>query len=237
MSSVVARGRNFELEFVAKFGEIGIECEWTGYAATSCKIFWELKALRGHGSLIDIRINESKALRGRSHKRLRTFFLVLDDYDACTQNSSFNLSSGPGDKGVDIEAKIAGIKFVIQCKNWTRQIGRPIIYELEGALTRQPSGTIGVVAGPFKNNFTPGALEAVRTSVYGIILTDKANICKDLIDFVAVQLNKNGFNFSYKRGEILFIKVLTILDKYFFSSSHLTMKSRQNVQAWVVKRE
>ncbi|CAI2201141.1 10459_t:CDS:2, partial [Funneliformis geosporum] len=86
--------------------------------------------------------------------------------------------------GVDIRGKVAGIKFMIQCKNWKLRIGRSVVYELEGVLTRQPIGTIGVVVSPFKNKFSPGALEAVRTSVYDIILTDKDNICKDLIDFV-----------------------------------------------------
>ncbi|CAG8687681.1 233_t:CDS:10 [Funneliformis caledonium] len=96
-------------------------------------------------------------------------------------------TGGRGDGGVDIRGRIAGIPYVIQCKNWRHP---DTIRNLEGVLTRQPSGTIGVVVAPLKGRFTPGVIETSRTSVYDIILTDKANICKDLIDIVAVCLSR-----------------------------------------------
>ncbi|CAJ0754137.1 1290_t:CDS:2, partial [Entrophospora sp. SA101] len=43
---------------------------------------------------------------------------------------------------------------------------RAVVNELEGVLTMQPRGTIGVVAGPYMDRFAPSALEAARTSIY-----------------------------------------------------------------------
>ncbi|CAI2180658.1 882_t:CDS:2, partial [Funneliformis geosporum] len=86
-------------------------------------------------------------------------------------------TGGPGDKGIDIKGVILGIPFVIQC--------RPVINELEGILIRQRRDTIGVVVGHSRNNFTPSAIETAKTSIYDIILTDKTNLCKDLLDVVA----------------------------------------------------
>ncbi|CAI2187122.1 4686_t:CDS:2 [Funneliformis geosporum] len=89
-------------------------------------------------------------------------------------------TGGSGDGGVDIIGVVVGIPFVIQCKNWTKhKIGPSVIRELEGALTRQTRGTIGVVVGHSKYRFTPGAIDTARTSIYDIILTDKKDLSVD----------------------------------------------------------
>ncbi|CAG8759580.1 13237_t:CDS:2, partial [Gigaspora margarita] len=54
-------------------------------------------------------------------------------------------SGGSKDGGVDIYMNIYGIKFVVQCKNWIKEIGPSIIQSLDRTLTQQPKGTIGVV--------------------------------------------------------------------------------------------
>ncbi|KAF0536931.1 restriction endonuclease [Gigaspora margarita] len=57
-------------------------------------------------------------------------------------------SGGSKDGGVDIYVNIYGIKFVVQCKNWIKEIGPSVIQSLDGTLTQQPKGTIGVVVVP-----------------------------------------------------------------------------------------
>ncbi|CAG8575676.1 2230_t:CDS:2 [Funneliformis caledonium] len=69
-----------------------------------------------------------------------------------------------------------------------------VIREFEGALTRQTRGTIGVVVGRSKNRFTPGAIVTAKTSIYDIILTDKKDLCIDLIQLVADRLNRSYDN-------------------------------------------
>ncbi|CAI2179646.1 2858_t:CDS:10 [Funneliformis geosporum] len=73
-------------------------------------------------------------------------------------------TGGRGDGGIDIRGRIAGIPYVIQCKNWRRKIYPDTIRSLEGVLTRQPNGTIGVVVAPLKGKFTSGVIETSRTS-------------------------------------------------------------------------
>ncbi|CAI2180165.1 13277_t:CDS:2 [Funneliformis geosporum] len=136
-----------------------------------------LKFLRRLEIECDTRINELKALRGHIIFNVNVTSLVLDDDDAMILIIIYQLSRGPGDKGIDIKGVILGIPFVIQC--------RPVINELEGILIRQRRDTIGVVVGHSRNNFTPSAIETAKTSIYDIILTDKTNLCKDLLDVVA----------------------------------------------------
>ncbi|RHZ63690.1 hypothetical protein Glove_328g104 [Diversispora epigaea] len=43
---------------------------------------------------------------------------------------------------------------------------------MEGVLSRQSNGTIGIVAAPSMNRYTPGVKETARTSIYNVILVD-----------------------------------------------------------------
>ncbi|CAG8671031.1 34067_t:CDS:2, partial [Gigaspora margarita] len=87
---------------------------------------------------------------------------------------------GSKDGGVDICVYISGIKFVVQCKNWIKEIGPSVVQSLDGALTQQPNGTVGVVVVPNEGEFTANCKERSRISIYHIILTNKNNICRDL---------------------------------------------------------
>lgn len=65
--------------------------------------------------------------------------------------------------------------------------------ELEGVLTRYPTNSIGIlVADEF--DFTVGARRWANTSAYNIILTNKKNICADLLSFTNESLNSNNDN-------------------------------------------
>ncbi|RHZ74385.1 hypothetical protein Glove_225g44 [Diversispora epigaea] len=88
-------------------------------------------------------------------------------------NIKCEITGGPGDKGIDIKGMKKGVKFIIECKNWrTKNIDRSIINQIEGVLSRQSNGTIGIVAAPSMNRYTPGAKETARTSIYNVILVD-----------------------------------------------------------------
>ncbi|RHZ45698.1 hypothetical protein Glove_661g31 [Diversispora epigaea] len=83
------------------------------------------------------------------------------------------LLCGPGDKGINIKGMKKGVKFIIECKNWrTKNIDCSIINQIEGVLSRQSNGTIGIVAAPSMNRYTLGAKETARTSIYNVILVD-----------------------------------------------------------------
>ncbi|CAG8731032.1 16788_t:CDS:2, partial [Funneliformis mosseae] len=98
---------------------------------------------------------ESKALRGLSRKRL-----------------------GPGDGGIDVSGVVAGIAYVIQCKNWACKIGRKVVDEFFGVVYRQKNNPIGIIVAP--SGYYPGAVDAALE--YGIILTDNANLVEVLLD-------------------------------------------------------
>ncbi|RHZ88911.1 hypothetical protein Glove_20g7 [Diversispora epigaea] len=79
-------------------------------------------------------------------------------------NIKCEITGGPGDKGIDIKGMKKGVKFIIEY--------RSIINQIEGILSRQSNGTIGIVAAPSMNRYTPGAKETARTSIYNVILVD-----------------------------------------------------------------
>ncbi|RHZ87011.1 hypothetical protein Glove_41g45 [Diversispora epigaea] len=80
-------------------------------------------------------------------------------------NIKCEITGGPGDKGIDIKGMKKGVKFIIECKNWrTKNIDRSIINQIEGVLSRQSNGTIGIVAAPSMNRYTPRAKETARTT-------------------------------------------------------------------------
>ncbi|CAG8658466.1 339_t:CDS:2 [Funneliformis caledonium] len=92
---------------------------------------------------------------------------------------------GPGDGGIDVIGRIVDTPFIIQCKNWHRNIGPSVVREIEGVLTRYPN-TIAVIVASSKNNFYPAAIETAKSSVFNIILTDPTSICEDLISIVEI---------------------------------------------------
>ncbi|CAG8599164.1 2278_t:CDS:2, partial [Gigaspora margarita] len=83
---------------------------------------------------------------------------------------------GSKDGGVDIYVNIYGIKFVVQYKNWIKEIGPSVIQSLDRTLTQQPKGTIGVVVVPDNGDFTFRCKERSKISVYPIILTKQSQL-------------------------------------------------------------
>ncbi|CAI2178424.1 4097_t:CDS:2, partial [Funneliformis geosporum] len=69
-------------------------------------------------------------------------------------------------------------------------LGVEIVRELEETLSRHHEDTIGVLVTPSNENYTKQARRAAKTSEFNIILTDKENICSDLIDFVELRQKK-----------------------------------------------
>ncbi|CAG8616611.1 8181_t:CDS:2 [Funneliformis caledonium] len=95
---------------------------------------------------------------------------------------------GPGDGGIDISGEAASSEFIIQCKNWANKIGRNVVEELAGVLSRRENhGKIGIVVAP--SGYLPGAKKAGR--VHGIILTNVKDLCNDLFDFIAEKQKEN----------------------------------------------
>ncbi|RHZ48828.1 hypothetical protein Glove_541g73 [Diversispora epigaea] len=82
-------------------------------------------------------------------------------------NIKCEITGGPGDKGIDIK----GMK-----KN------RSIINQIEGVLSQQLNGTIGIVVAPSINRYMSGAKETARMLIYNVILVD-VNIHVPKIDF------------------------------------------------------
>ncbi|CAG8734119.1 22774_t:CDS:2, partial [Dentiscutata erythropus] len=65
------------------------------------------------------------------------------------------------DGGIDIRARIRGIDFVFQCKDWERPT---VVRELDGALTQpENSGAIGVVVIPDNSRFSLKTIERAIT--------------------------------------------------------------------------
>lgn len=48
-----------------------------------------------------------------------------------------NKNGGPGDGGIDISGVAAGNEIAIQCKNWADKIGRNVVDELAGVLSKR----------------------------------------------------------------------------------------------------
>jgi hypothetical protein len=113
----------------------------------------------------------------------------------------FYYKGGPSDKGIDLRGKYKGNDLVIQCKNWNKKhrIGRAIVMELEGVLTREPKGTSGIVVG---HQFALSATETVRTSKFNIILTNPSDLYKNIDSFVKER--KSPFLIFFTRTFLIF---------------------------------
>ncbi|KAF0492586.1 hypothetical protein F8M41_021607 [Gigaspora margarita] len=84
---------------------------------------------------------------------------------------------GKNDKGRDILCQVAGVTFVIQCKNWTgsNKINREITYA-HCEVTRRcakhyKSVAIGIIVAPSMSAFTPSAIKAAETADDLILLS------------------------------------------------------------------
>lgn len=86
----------------------------------------------------------------------------------------------PGDGGIDIIAFYKEEIIVIQCKDHEKIIGVDMIRSFEGVLSRCPN-QLGIFCS--ENGFTSPAIHRVRTSGYDIILTNKANIYLDIVQY------------------------------------------------------
>ncbi|CAG8678372.1 2480_t:CDS:2 [Funneliformis mosseae] len=73
---------------------------------------------------------------------------TADRLDAGIESSS--LPRVPGDGGIDISGEATSHEFAIQCKNWANKIGRNVVEELAGVLSRREK--------PWKNRYRGGAL-------------------------------------------------------------------------------
>ncbi|CAI2189591.1 14417_t:CDS:2, partial [Funneliformis geosporum] len=93
--------------------------------------------------------------------------------------------ASPKDEGIDIKVKVDGTDFVIQSKNWKRKLYPSIVREMDGVLTRQRKGTVGVIVAPNVNRFTRGTEETANTSIFKIILTDTRNFTNNLKEVAA----------------------------------------------------
>ncbi|CAI2196195.1 6043_t:CDS:1, partial [Funneliformis geosporum] len=60
-----------------------------------------------------------------------------------------------------------------------------IVREMDGVLTRQKKGTVGVIEAPNVNRFTRGMEETANTSIFKIILTDIGNFINRLKEVAA----------------------------------------------------
>ncbi|CAG8683464.1 7915_t:CDS:2 [Racocetra persica] len=104
---------------------------------------------------------------------------------------------------------IKGLIFEVDLVEMLKSIGRPVVDELLGVLTRtkQPKGTIGIIVGPSMDSFTPGAIDAAleiaeppelleQLSTYPIIVTDVDRLPKYLINAVLDKLHNEPYTFS-----------------------------------------
>ncbi|CAG8717342.1 7763_t:CDS:2 [Dentiscutata heterogama] len=99
------------------------------------------------------------------------------------------------DGGIDIRARIRGIDFVFQCKDWERPT---VVRELDGALTQpENSGAIGVVVIPDNSRFSLKTIERAITSVFPIILTDKAHLPTYILNTILDRLQGDPFIFRF----------------------------------------
>ncbi|CAI2187204.1 11331_t:CDS:2, partial [Funneliformis geosporum] len=92
----------------------------------------------------------------------------------------------PKDGGIDIKVEVDGTDFIIQSNNWKRKLYPSIVREMDGVLTRQKKGTVGVIVTPNVNRFTIGTEETANTSIFKIILTDTRNFINNLKEVAAV---------------------------------------------------
>ncbi|RHZ52299.1 hypothetical protein Glove_462g25 [Diversispora epigaea] len=74
---------------------------------------------------------------------------------------------------------------------------RSIINQIEGVLSRQSNGTIGIVAAPSMNRYTPGAKKTARTSIYNVILVDVNNIVIELNEIINKRYITQIYYFYY----------------------------------------
>ncbi|CAG8557426.1 2300_t:CDS:2 [Funneliformis mosseae] len=85
-----------------------------------------------------------------------------------------NKNGGPGEA--------TSHEFAIQCKNWANKIGRYVVDELAGMLSKRDNcSKISIVVAPF--GYTSEAKKVGREQ--GIILTNVKDLCNDLFDKIA----------------------------------------------------
>ena len=79
-----------------------------------------------------------------------------------------SVTQGSGDQGVDVLATREGIKYAIQCKNYTGKLGNSPVQEVYAGM-RIYDCHVGVVLT--NNYFTTGAEEAAKAT--GVLLWDR----------------------------------------------------------------
>lgn len=87
--------------------------------------------------------------------------------------SDVSVTPGSGDQGVDILAEKEGIKYAIQCKNYTSKLSNTPVQEVNAGKTFYRCH-VGVVMT--NSTFTPGAKELAKAT--GVLLWDKKVIEK-----------------------------------------------------------
>ncbi|CAG8440275.1 3061_t:CDS:2 [Diversispora eburnea] len=110
---------------------------------------------------------------------------------------SYQIKLANGDGGKDLMGNYAGNLLLFQCKNYAEKNKVTVddIRQFEGVMSRYPGETIGVFVVPSKtNNYTRRATEEANNSKYTIILTDKLNICHDILSKTLENYN-NDDNF------------------------------------------
>ncbi|CAG8828700.1 25266_t:CDS:2, partial [Gigaspora margarita] len=90
-----------------------------------------------------------------------------------------------------------------KCNKILHYLKLAIIQSLDGTLTQQPKGTIGVVVVPDNSDFTFRCKERSKILVYPIILTKQSNICSDLelIKKFPTPEEKNFWNPNFEMGK------------------------------------
>ncbi|CAI2190432.1 13945_t:CDS:2, partial [Funneliformis geosporum] len=88
---------------------------------------------------------------------------LIAQYPEDLIDESFEPNGHEEGGGIDIKVEIDGTNFVIQSKNWKRKLYPAIVREMDGMLTRQKKGTVGVIVAPNVNRFTRGMEETANT--------------------------------------------------------------------------
>ena len=74
-----------------------------------------------------------------------------------------------------------------------------------------PKYTIGLLVGPSKEKFTAGAWEWAQQSPYDIILTDKRDVCIDILESINNKLYIINLMYKYIIISYIIIIILYIL--------------------------
>ena len=103
--------------------------------------------------------------------------------------SDVSVTPGSGDQGVDILAEKEGIKYAIQCKNYTSKLSNTPVQEVNAGKTFYRCH-VGVVMT--NSTFTPGAKELAKAT--GVLLWDRKVIEK--------MIGANTEKFVYNKQEV-----------------------------------